>query len=160
MAAIPHSWDAYGRVQTKLLRTRCIAIGAAFEEALNIVHAPGFQDGDATEPGMQRATATAARAARHRAVLRQRTKDVMLGDGGEPGDDQDEPATGALSLDDAVHARRQLTRLAVTLPGPDWHLLLEVAEGTPYSVLAKQQSATTAMLRSRVCRLRAAIGPG
>ena len=158
MAVTPHSWDAYARVQTKLSRTRCIAISAAFEEALNIVHVPGFQAGDATESGLHKATATAARAARHRAVLRQRSKDGILGDGGEPGDDQDEPATGALSLDDVVHARRELTRLAATLPRPDWHLLLEVAEGTPYSVLAQQQLATTAMLRSRVCRLRAAIG--
>ena len=73
-------------------------------------------------------------------------------------DDEGEMSIGARCLDDAIHARRELARLAATLREPDWELLTGVAAGLSYDELAHQHASTSAALRSRVCRLRQAIG--
>lgn len=62
------------------------------------------------------------------------------------------------SLDDEVHARRELARLKAMLRSPDWDLLTGVAAGATYEELAAEHLATTAALRSRVSRLRKTIG--
>jgi hypothetical protein len=158
VAAIPHLWEAYARFQRKLSLASCIATGAAFEEALNVVHAPDFQPGDTTEACLRRAAASAARSGRHRALLRRQARTAILGDTIALADDNDgPPSAGALSLEDAIHARRELNRIAASVCEDDWHLLTEVAVGTAYSELALKHGASTAALRSRVCRLREAI---
>lgn len=155
MADIPHLWEAYARLQGKLSSTNCITIGAALEEALNVVHQPDFRPESANETDLRRVAATAARKERHRALLRRRAQAQALSDAAAThADDQGEIGIGARSLDDAMHARRELARLAATLREPDWDLLTGVAAGVSYDELASQHASTSSALRSRVCRLR------
>ena len=159
MADIPQLWESFARLQRKLSVTNCITIGAALEEALNVVHQPDFRPESANDTGLLRIAATAARQARHRALLRRRAQAEMLGDAAAAHtDDGGEIGFGARSLDDAIHARRELARLATILREPDWDLLTGVAAGETYDELALQHASTSAALRSRVCRLRQAIG--
>lgn len=159
MADIPHLWDAFARLQRKLSATNCITIGAALEEALNVVHQPDFRPESANETDLLRVAATAARQVRHRAFLRRRAQAEAFGDAAASHiDDGGEISIGARSLDDAIHARRELARLAAILRQPDWDLLTGVAAGETYDELALQHASTSAALRSRVCRLRQAIG--
>ena len=159
MADIPHLWGAFARLQRKLSATNCITIGAALEEALNVVHQSDFRPESANETDLLRVAATAGRQARHRASLHRRVQAEALGDAAEShADDGREIGIGARSLDDAIHARRELARLAAILREPDWDLLTGVAAGETYDELALQHASTSAALRSRVCRLRQAIG--
>lgn len=158
MAAIPHLWDAYARSQHKLSSTRCIAFSAALEQALNVVHQPGFRPEDATDLSLHRTAANAARQGRHRAALRRKEQATALGSNmgaiSEADDCDGISPVGPRSLDEALHARRELARLAAAVPESDWNLLTEVAVGVPYGALAMQCGSTSAALRSRVCRLR------
>ena len=159
MAEIPHSWDAYARFQSKLSSTCCITIGAALEEALNVVHQPDFQPESTTEAELLRVGANAARQERHRLFLHRRAQAEARNDVPKMrADDEGEMSVGARCLDDAIHARRELVRLAATLREPDWDLLTGVAAGLSYVELAHQHASTSAALRSRVCRLRQALG--
>lgn len=159
MADIPHSWEAYARLQRRLSSTNCITIAAALEEALNVVNQPDFRPERVTQTELLRGAATAARQDRHRARLRQRAKAEALSDVATTHDkDEGEESTGARSLDDAIHARRELTRLAATLREPDWDLLIGAAAGVSYDELAARNGSTPSALRSRVCRLRQILG--
>lgn len=157
MAEIPHVWEAYERLQRKLSSKNCIVTGAALEEALNVVHQPDFRPESTTEANLLRAAATAARQDRHRALLRRRFRAEALGDNAATDNDEGDVSIGALSLDDAIHARRELARLAAALSEPDWDLLTGAAAGISYDELALEHGATSSALRSRVCRLRQSI---
>ena len=158
MTDIPHPWGSYARLQRKLFTTNCITISAALEEALNVVHQPDFRPETTTESDLFRMTTNAARQGRHRASLLRRARVEALGDAIVSESDDGEIGIGARSLDDVIHARRELTRLAMMLCEPDWELLNDVAAGISYDELAFLHASTSAALRSRVCRLRQTIG--
>lgn len=157
MADIPQVWMAYEHVQRRLSSTNHIAIGAGLEEALNVVHQPDFQPESITEATLLRAAATAGRQERHRALLRRRARAEAVSNIPATHDDEDHVSIGARSLDDAIHARRELARLAASLSEPDWDLLIGAAAGIPYDELALDYGSTSPALRSKVCRLRQSI---
>lgn len=158
MTDIPHPWGSYARLQRKLFSTNNVTIGAALEEALNVVHQPDFRPETITEVGLLRMTASAARQGRHRDALRRRARSETLDSAIVPDSDDCEIGVGPMSLDDALHARRELTRIATILREADWELLIDVAAGLPYQELAVLHASTSTALRSRVCRLRQVIG--
>lgn len=157
MADIPQDWQAYARLQKKLSETSCVTIGSALEEALNVVHDPNFRPDAVLEADLRRIAASAARQDRHRQTLRR----LMLAENldGASWVSEDGDVAHASSLDDYVHARRELARLFATLREADWELLIGVASGDSYDDLAEQCSSTPSALRSRVCRLRQVIAP-
>ncbi|MCR1770717.1 hypothetical protein [Burkholderia glumae] len=158
MAYIPPSWEAYERLQRKLSSTNCAAQAAALEEALNVILQPDFVPGAVDEPEFLRVAASAARQDRHRAALLRRVHAVAAGQRlPNTSDDKQESGSGASSLDDEVHARKELARLAAMLREPDWELLTSVAAGVSYGELAREHASSAAALRSRVCRLRDAL---
>lgn len=160
MAKIPHSWGAYARLQSRLSSTDCTATAAALEEALNVVLQPDFQSESITDADLQRLAESAARRDRHRSKLvRGVIADKASAAGAVTSAEPDDVAVdaGSRSLDDEVHARRELARLKLTLREPDWELLMGVAAGVSYEVLATEHAASVAALRTRVCRLRRSI---
>lgn len=159
MAYIPPSWEAYERLQRKLSSTSSIAHAAALEEALNVILQPDFVPGAVDEEDFSRVAASAARQERHRATLRARARhsaDANLAIASFD-DDTCEIGLRPSCIEDALHARKQLARLAAMLREPDWELLMGVAVGTTYNELAQEQAASATALRSRVCRLRELI---
>lgn len=158
MTEIPHQWAAYARLQSKLAATSSILSGRALEEALNVVHQIDFRPEAVAEDDLYRVAANAARQERHRGALRRQAQALALDEAtaARQNDDGD-TSTGVSSLDDALHARRELQRLSGCLAEDDWNLLTDVAAGIPYGELATQHSSTSAALRSRVCRLRQVI---
>lgn len=155
MAKIPPEWSAYARLQSKLAKTTSTTVGSALEEALNVIHQPDFSIGALSETDMLRMVANAARQERHRSALLRKAYSGELDEAiAARGIDDRGMSTGASSLDDQLHARRELQRVAERLPDDDWNLLVEVAAGVPYEELAESHSSTSAALRSRVCRLR------
>ena len=158
MAKIPPEWGAYARLQSELSATTSISVGGALEEALNIIHQPDFIPGALSEADMLRLAANAARQERHRSALRRQAYACELDEAvAARGTDDGGIATGASSLDDQLHARRELQRIAEQLRDDDLTLLVEAAAGVPYEELAASHSSTSAALRSRVCRLRRAL---
>lgn len=160
MADIPQSWEAYARLQQELSSTHCAAVADALEEALNVVLQPDFRPDAVSEADLSRVAESAARRTRHRKHLLRTA--APSSQRGCPVDtveaDEGVAAAASSSLDDEVHARRELARLKALLRSPDWDLLTGVAAGASYEELAVEHSATTAALRSRVSRLRKAIG--
>jgi hypothetical protein len=155
MAGIPYSWDAYARLQFKLSITTSIIVDRALDAALNVVHQPEFNAELLSETDMLRMAANAARQERHRAVLRRHVQAGALDEAiAARGNDDDDVSAGAPSLDDQVHARRELEHLARQLSDDDWELLTDVAAGVSYDELANSYFSTSTALRSRVCRLR------
>jgi hypothetical protein len=160
MAYIPPSWEAYGRLQRKLSSTNCAAHAAALEEGLNVILQPDFVPGTVEEADFLRVAASAARQDRHRAMLRRRAQAAVPDTcpaSSKMGDDEPDADTLGSALDDAMHARKELARLAATLREPDWELLTGVAAGVSYEELAREHASSAAALRSRVCRLRDAL---
>ncbi|MGR0116367.1 hypothetical protein [Ralstonia pseudosolanacearum] len=159
MTEIPYEWAAYARLQSKLAASRSIVIARALEEALNVVHQTEFRPEAVAEADLHRLAANAARQERHRGALRRQVQALALDEATAARQiDDGDTSTGASSLDDAYHARRELQRLSGCLAEDDWSLLLDVAAGIPYGELAAQRSSTPVALRSRVCRLRQVIG--
>lgn len=160
MADIPHSWEAYARLQQELSSTCCVAVADALEEALNVVLQPDFRPDAVSKADLSRVAESAARRTRHRKHLLRRaappSQPACPLDTVEP--EEGVAAAASSSLDDEVHARRELARLKAVLRSPDWDLLTGVAAGATYEELAAEHVATTAALRSRVSRLRKAIG--
>lgn len=161
MAEIPHSWATYERLQSKLASTDCITAAAALEEALNVVLQPDFRPEAIADADLQRLAESAARRERHRAslvrdVIAERIAAAAAAAPSEESGDVEFDA-GPRSLDDEVHARRELARLKSMLREPDWELLTGVAAGLSYEELAAEHAVSPAALRSRVCRLRRAI---
>lgn len=154
MAYISPSWEAYERLQCKLSSTNCAAQAAALEEALNVILQPDFVPGAVDEAEFLRVAASAGRQDRHRAALLRRAHAAAAPNSS---DEKLESGSGASSLDDAVHARKELARLAAMLREPDWELLTGVAAGVSYGELAHEHASSAAALRSRVCRLRDAL---
>lgn len=158
MAEIPQSWGAYSRLQSKLSATTSIIIGDALEGALNIIHQPDFCVETLAEADMLRLAANAARQERHRCALRRKVQAAALDDEtAARGNDEGDISNGASSLDDVLHTRRELQRIADRLSGDELDLITDVAAGLSYEELAIQHSSTSAALRSRVCRLRQAL---
>jgi hypothetical protein len=159
MAAVPHSWKAYARLQRRLAKTTSIATAAALEAALNVVHSADFKPEDLTDDGLERAAATAGRRERdHLRLLRHYAAAEESGHCATRKESKG-PAVDVQpqSLDDAVHASRELSRLKTMMPAPDWELLVGVGVGASYEELAVQLATRSAALRSRVCRLRQVI---
>lgn len=155
MAEIPQSWGAYARLQSKLSAATSVTIGGALEEALNIIHMPNFTADRLLEADMLRLASNAARQERHQSALRRQAQACTLDEAtAARGNDDGDVPTGASSLDDALHACRELQRIAERLSADDWELLTSVAAGVAYEELAIQHLSTSAALRSRVCRLR------
>jgi hypothetical protein len=155
MAEVPHSWDAYVRLQSKLSTTTSINYAGALEAALNVIHQPDFSVETLDETDMLRLVANAARQERHRGALRRQAQTAALDE--EPlarGDDSGTRSTGASSLDDQLHVRRELLYIASQLPANDWDILTDVAAGISYNELAASHASTATALRSRVSRLR------
>ena len=158
MAAIPHPWSAYAHLQAQLSETRSAVHAGALEEALNIVHLPGFTADQLSEATVARLAANAARQVRHRASLLRLHQDAALEDATAAcGNDGGDIFSGARSLDDAVHARRELRKIADHLPDDDWNLLVGASTGEEYEVLAERHASTSSALRTRVSRLRTAL---
>lgn len=158
MADVLYYWGAYGRLQSRLSETTSVTIGGALEEALNIILQPDFNLATLNEADMLRLGANAARQERHRSSLRRQVQARVLDEAtAARGHDDVDVSTGASSLDDELHARRELQRISDRLPGEEWDLLTGVAAGVSYDELAVQHSSTSAALRSRVCRLRHAL---
>lgn len=158
MADIPHSWGAYARLQSKLSATTSITFGGALEAALNVIHQPDFIVEALDEADLLRLAANAARQERHRSALRRQAQVAVVDEetAARGNHDGDVP-TGASSLDDRLHARHELRRIASRLPDDDWDLLTGAAAGISYNELAASHASTSAALRSRVCRLRQAL---
>lgn len=158
MAAIPHPWSAYARLQAQLSLTRSAVHAGALEEALNIVHVPGFTADQLSEATLARLADNAERQDRHRASLLRLYRDAALEEAtAARGNDGGDVFSGARSLDDAVHARRELQKIADHLPEDDWNLLVGASIGEEYQVLADRHASTPTALRTRVSRLRAAL---
>jgi hypothetical protein len=158
MAEIPHSWDAYARLQSKLSTITSTTVGGALEAALNVIHRPDFSAEALVESDTLRIAANAARQERHRSALRRPVHAAALDEvTAARGDADCDISTGAASLDDQLHARRELRRIASRLPDDDWSLLTGAAAGISYDELATSHASTSAALRSRVCRLRHAL---
>lgn len=156
MAEISRSWEAYASLQHKLSSTDHITTAASLEDALNVVLEPDFRPESITDAYLQRVAESAARRDRHRVCLvRGAIADKSAA--AEAEIDDGEADVRLRSLDDEVHARRELARLKATLREPDWELLTGVAAGVSYEELAAEQAVSSAALRSRVCRLRRAI---
>jgi hypothetical protein len=158
MAAIPHPWGAYAHLQNQLSETRSVPYGGALEAALNIIHQLDFTADQASEATLSRLAENAARQDRHRsALLRVEQAGALEAAAAARGNDAGDVYSGAYSLDDAVHARRELQKIANYLPDDDWSLLVDASTGEQYPVLAVRHASTAAALRSRVCRIRAAL---
>jgi uncharacterized protein (DUF1778 family) len=158
MAEIPHSWSAYERMQSKLSATTSITFGGALEAALNVIHQPDFSGEMPAETDMLRLAANAARQERHRGVLRRQAQAAAFDEETATRvNDEGGMSTGASSLDDQLHSRRELQRIAFRMADDDWDLLTGAAAGVPYDELAASHASTSAALRSRVCRLRQAL---
>lgn len=158
MAEVPHSWGAYARLQSKLSATTSITFGGALEAALNLIHQPDFSTEVFTEVDMLRLAANAARQERHRSTLRRQEQAAALEvETAARGNADLDVSTGASSLDDQLHARRELRRIASRLHDDDWNLLTGAAAGISYDELAASHASTSTALRSRVCRLRHAL---
>ena len=158
MAENPHSWGAYARLQAKLSTTTSITFGGALEAALNVIHQPDFGVEEIVEADMLRLAANAARQERRRSALRRQAQAAALDEEtAARGSDDGSESTGASSLDDQLHARRELQRIASRLSDTDWDLLTGTAAGISYYDLAVFHASTPAALRSRVCRLRQAM---
>ncbi len=155
MAEVPHSWGAYARLQSKLSTTTSITFGGALEAALNVIHQPDFSVEALDQAALLRHAANAARQERHRSALRRQAQAAALdAETAARGNDECDVPTGATSLDDHLHARRELRRIASRLPDDDWDLLTGAAAGISYNELAASYASTSTALRSRVCRLR------
>ena len=158
MAEIPHYWGAYARLQSNLSATTSITFGGALEVALNVIHQPDFSAEALAEADMLRLAANAARKERHRSSLRHQAQAAALDEEiAARGNDDGDVSTGASSLDDQLHARQELQRIASRLPDDDWDLLTGAAAGISYDELAASHASSSAALRSRVCRLRQAL---
>ena len=158
MAEDPHQWHAYACLQSKLAATNSIVYGQALEEALNVIHQPGFRPDALAEPTLLRLAANAARQERRRGVLRRQAQALALDKAATVlQNDDGEVSTGTSSLDDAIHAQRELQRISECISDGDWDLLTDVAAGIDYGDLAAKHSSAPAALRSRVCRLRQSI---
>lgn len=155
MAEIPHSWGAYAHLQSKLSATTSITFGGALEAALNVIHQPDFSAKALAETDLLRLGANAARQERHRGALRRQAQTAALDEETSARSNHDGGvSTGPSSLDDQLHARRELQRIASRLPDDDWDLLTGAAAGISYNELAASHASTSVALRSRVCRLR------
>lgn len=158
MTKIPHSWGAYARLQAKLSTTTSIITGVALEESLNVIQQHDCSADTLDEAEMFRRAANAARQERHRSALRRHVQACAFDEAtAAHGYDDGDVSVGASSLDDALHARRELQRIAEYLSDDEWDLLTGVAAGLSYEELAAQYTSTSAALRSRVCRLRQAL---
>jgi hypothetical protein len=158
MAEDPHQWHAYACLQAKLAATSSITYGQALEEALNVIHQPGFRPDALLEPSVLRLAANAARQERRRVVLRRQAQALALDEASAVlQNDGGEVSTGTSSLDDVIHAQCELQRISKCISHDDWDLLTDVAAGIDYGDLAAKNSSAPAALRARVCRLRQAI---
>ena len=163
MAHFPESWAAYGRLQQKLSTKTDIDHGAAIEKALNIILEPDYSVQATTEADFLRAAATAARQERHRAALRRKYRgELPTGEPTVEADYEDDvqcagPMSYSWSLDETVHARRELNRLSLQMPAVDFALLVAVTEGVSYRDLARQHGSSAEVLRTRVARRRRAF---
>lgn len=158
MAEIPHPWGAYARLQSRLSATTSIVTGGALEAALNVIHEADFSAAALGEADMLRLASNAARQERHRSALRRQAQAASLDEETSArGSEEGGVSTGASTLDDQLHARRELQRLASRLPEDDWDLLTGAAAGVSYDELAILHASTSSALRSRVCRLRQAM---
>jgi hypothetical protein len=158
MAEIPHSWGAYARLQSKLSTTTSVTFGGALEVALNVIHQAEFSVEARDGTSLLRLAGNAARQERHRNTLRRQEQAAALDEvTAACGNDDGDVPTGASSLDDQLHARHELQRIASQLPDDDWDLLTGAAAGVPYNELAVSHASTSAALRSRVCRLRQSL---
>ncbi|MBZ0134614.1 MAG: hypothetical protein K8D98_01685, partial [Rhodanobacter sp.] len=159
MAEVPHPWGAYARLQSKLSTTTSIVFGHALEAALNAIHQPDFSAEGLAEATMLRLAANAARQERHRSALRCKVQAAALEEEtGARGNDDGVVSTGASSLDEQLHSRRELQRICSRLLDDDWDLLTSVAAaGIPYDELAASHASTPTALRSRVGRLRQSL---
>jgi hypothetical protein len=95
-----------------LLSPLCGWHAASLERALCLILEPDYSVASTTEADFIRAAASAGRQERHRAQLRrQYQEDLPAGLCDEEWDEQDDSACGS-SLEQEVHARRELARLA------------------------------------------------
>ncbi len=159
MTDIPHCWEGYARFQRRLAKTTCVTTAAALEAALNVVHRADFKPKGFTDDVLKRVADTAGRRERDRLqLLRRYAASQQDGSSATPGGL--EAAVTDIrprSLDDAVHASCELSRLQTMMPAPDWELLLGVAVGASYEDLAVDLATSSCALRSRVSRLRQVI---
>lgn len=154
----PQSWAAYARLQKKLQKITDIEYAASLERALCLILEPDYSVAATTEADFIRTAASAGRQERHRSQLRrQYLEDVPVGLDDADWDEQGDSENGR-SLEQEVHARRELARLATTVGGDDWALLLGVAIGMTYEELSAKHGASAGALRTRVARLRRALG--
>lgn len=163
MAEMPQSWGAYRRLQQKLSTTTGVELAATLEVALNIILGPNYSVEATTEADFLRVAESAARRERHRALLRRRYHGDLPACEPTPEPDYEDHvwlggfAPHGQSLDDNVHARRELGQLASQLAEADFALLIGVATGMTYEELARRLHVSPAALRTRVARLRRAF---
>lgn len=157
MLEIPQSWVAYASLQKKLSKTNSIEYGASLEAALCIILEPDYSVEATTESEYITAAASASRLERYRNQLRrQYLSDVPVGIRDDENNGFSHYICGP-SLEEEVHARRELARLASTVGTSDWTLLFGVAIGMSYEELAHTHNAPAGTLRTRVARLRRAL---
>jgi len=156
MAAIPHHWHAYARLQSRLAASRCVSHGSALEDALNVIHDPAFTADGVTELEIARAESTAWRRQRRRTRLLRNTHGAAL-DESVGTNEGDVVTESTYSLEGMLDAREALEQLAGKLRPQDWEVLLAVADGASYREVATHQRATVVAIRTRVCRLRQTI---
>jgi hypothetical protein len=154
MAEIPQEWAAFAQLQNKLSLTHSVPIGAALEDALNVVHEPDFQPETLSAGALITRAATAARRERHRTAVRRTASISQLVPEASSNEEPAWEIPASASVFDEVSARRDLARLSCRVDAQDWHLLVDVAVGETYDALALEYAATASALRTRVCRLR------
>ena len=159
MAAIPHSWEAYARLQERLTKTTNIKKALAMEAALDVVHRADFQPAAFTDEVLKGVADTAGRRERDRVQLLCRFTASQHNRGFATNNESAGTISDAFSqsLDDQVHAASELSRLQAKMQMPDWRLLVGVATGASYEELSVELATSSGALRSRVCRLRQMI---
>lgn len=144
MAALPHPYDAYWRLQQQSRKRTQIddeywGTDAALEALLAL---PSFADAETVN--VERVAQSAARKERHRTTLRA----IHLASE-DPGDSD----AGYR----AIEACQVLRLVAQEVPNDDWTLLQSVAEGASYTALANRRGVSAGSLRVRVSRIRRAV---
>lgn len=141
MAALERPWAAYLRLQEELSSHKRISDRTwGIEDVLDQIVTTGHPS---TQIEIERAIASGARRARHRAQLRTIYQS------------EEEEAKDQFGM---LAARQSLRFLLERAKSQDIDLLVAVAEGHDYSALAAEFQSPTGTLRTRVSRLRSEYG--
>jgi hypothetical protein len=137
MADLPHPWDMYAQIQSKLSSLDTVNSSSwGLEAGLN--HLCGLSgDSDANVSSTRKKMASASRRERHRRNL--------IAKNAEP---------DSVRIVATIEAANELDLIAKKMKPADFELLIGIANGDSYSVLSLRLGVRPDALRTRVSRLR------